>query len=142
MRKILGVEGGRLLKVGRFNPPVHRGVDVFAQPGSRVLVPRRCRLEIVRSTFDASHYKGQAYGWLTICGVRYGFVAAHLARAPDLGVYDQGEQYGSVSGNVDFTPHCHIALATGHIPPPGDVDPVKTWENCLAREPYEMDDGG
>jgi hypothetical protein len=121
-------------KVGRFNPPIHRGVDVFASPGSRVHVPYRSELTIVRATFDPEKYKGQAFGWITVCGRRYGFVCAHLAVEPELGDYDSGDVYGHVAGRVPFTPHAHIAMARDHIPPPGDVDPVKVWERCVESE--------
>lgn len=131
MAYFLGIENGHLAKVGRFNPPVHRGVDVFAEPGSRVRVPIGAELQIVRSTFDRSYYKGQAFGWIIICDERYGFVAAHLDKAPLTGKYIEREVYGRVAGGVSFTPHCHIALARDHIPPPGDVDPVVIWEACL-----------
>lgn len=131
MAYFLGVENGHLGKVGRFNPPVHRGVDVFAEPGSRVRVPLGAELEIVSSSFDPHYYKGQARGWITFCDERFGFIAAHLERAPHTGKYISREVYGRVSGRVSFTPHCHIALARGHMPPPGDVDPVEIWSACL-----------
>jgi hypothetical protein len=133
MRKFLGVENGRLALVGRFNPLKHKGVDVFAPPGSRVFVPRFCRLDIVQATYDPTYYKGQARGWIFLCGKRYGIVIAHLKDMPDIGPYLAGEEYGRVSGNVSFTPHVHIALALNHMPPPGEVDPVRVWKRCLRR---------
>lgn len=134
MSYFLGVENGHVFdRVGRFHPTKHKGVDVFAKPGMRFRVPIGWRIEIVRSSFDADYYKGQGGGWADIGGVRYGIVMAHMAAAPDRGVYKSGELIGKVAGNVRFTPHIHIALATGHIPPPGEVDPVKVWESNLPR---------
>jgi hypothetical protein len=133
MRRLLGVENGRLALVGRFNPLKHKGVDVFAPPGSRVFVPRFCRLDIVEATYDPDYYKGQARGRLYVCGRRYGVVIAHLDTIPSLGLYLSGEQYGEVAGFVRFTPHVHIALAHDHMPPPGEVDPVRVWKRCLRK---------
>lgn len=132
MARVLGVEGARLANVGRYNPQRHKGVDVFAPPGSKVYVPRNSTLRIVQASFDPKYYKGQGRGWLTMCGKRYGFVAAHMRRAPELGTYEAGEQYGVVSGNVSFTPHIHIALAYDHMPPPGELDPIPVWRECVA----------
>lgn len=132
MKRILGVETPGLWDKGRFNPPVHRGLDVPSKPGSPVVVPYRSRLEIVETSFNSA-LKGQARGWIRICGDRYGFVAAHLAREPEAGIYREGEQYGTVAGRVEFTPHVHIALAKDHMPPPGDVDPLEVWKACLDR---------
>lgn len=130
--RYIGVEGGRVFdRIGRFDPESHKGVDVFAPAGSSVSVPRKWRLEVVQTSFDPEYYKGQARGWATICGKRWGFVMAHFAEAPAKGEYGPGDFIGRVSGNVKFTPHIHIALAKDHMPPPGEVDPVAVWERCL-----------
>lgn len=137
MSYYLGVENGHIFdRIGRFNPTGHKGVDVFAKPGSRVRVPLGWQLRIIGRSFN-NKYKGQAWGWATIGGVRYGFVMAHFAAAPAVGVYESGDKLGRValgtrSPNGQLaTPHIHIALSTGDIPPPGTVDPVKVFESNL-----------
>jgi hypothetical protein len=118
---ILGVSGGRLGSVGRYNPPVHKGVDVFASPGSRVSAP--VPLEVVNS-FASPNLGGQGGGWATVGGKCYGFVAAHFASAPRKGRYTAGQQMGTVGNIPGITPHIHWAAATGHIPPPGTLSPL------------------
>ena len=134
MARVLGVEGGRLLNLGRFNPPVHRGHDVFAPAGSNVFVPRRTRMTVENSTFHPNFFKGQISGTLTMCGERFFFVAAHFGNTPETGEYEAGELLGTVAGGVSFTPHIHWAFAKDHIPPPGTVDPVKIWRECIFSE--------
>lgn len=131
MARVLGVEGGRLLNVGRFNPPVHRGHDVFAPPGNGVFVPQRTRMTVRNSSFDPNFFKGQISGTLTMCGERFGFVAAHFGNRPAIRAYEAGEQLGTVAGGVKFTPHIHWGFARDHVPPPGEVDPVKIWRECV-----------
>lgn len=131
--RFIGVEGGHVHEtIGRFDPDKHKGVDVFAPAGSRVFVPRGWRIKIVQTSFDPKYYKGQARGWARICDEDFGFVAAHLAEEPAAGLHLAGDQIGRVSGNVQFTPHIHWALAKGHMPPPGEVDPVIVWRRCKA----------
>jgi hypothetical protein len=133
MARVLGVENGRLLNVGRFNPPVHRGHDIFAPPGSGVFVPQRTTMRVDRSTFDPNFFKGQISGTLTMCGQSFGFVAAHFGQPiPAIRTYEAGEQLGTVAGGVRFTPHIHWGFNNqGQIPPPGTVDPVPIWRECV-----------
>ena len=90
MARVLGVEGGRLLNLGRFNPPVHRGHDVFAPPGNGVFVPQRTRMTVRNSSFDPNFFKGQISGTLTMCGEEFGFVAAHFGNRPAIRAYEAG----------------------------------------------------
>jgi hypothetical protein len=131
MARVLGVEGGRLLNVGRFNPPVHRGHDIFAPAGSSVFVPQSTTMTVINSTFDPNFFKGQISGRLTMCGEQFFFVAAHFGNRPVPRVYGAGEQLGTVAGPVQFTPHIHWGFNRDRPPPPGTVDPVAIWRECV-----------
>jgi hypothetical protein len=89
-------------------------------------------MTVVRSTFDPNFFKGQISGNLTMCGEQFSFVAAHLGNQPAIRTYEAGERIGTVAGNVKFTPHIHWAFAKGHIPPPGEMDPVRIWRQCVS----------
>lgn len=144
MARLWGVDGGRVLdQLGRFHPPGHRGLDVFARPGNSVVVPHNCTLQIVNTIFDPN-LKGHAFGWIVMDGKRYGFVAAHMMDRPATGHFAAGVQYGRVAKDIIYkgtrrTPHIHFGLNTDEIPPPGNVDPYEAWLKAVGMSTRDIE---
>lgn len=141
MSRFLGVEDGHVSKPGGpgqykpHAPEPHKGLDVWAPPGSPVYVPLNADwMHVVRADYDA---RGQAFGWISFCHKRYGFAAAHFNDVPRLGRYEPGDLIGHVAGRVLWTPHVHWAMAEGFVPPDKDrdnVNPYLVWKGCVREE--------
>jgi hypothetical protein len=135
--RFFGVAGGHISRPGGpgtykpNGPNPHKGIDVWAPPMSSVYVPLNADvLHIIRTDYNA---RGQAFGWIDFCGIRYGIAMAHFAVEPVHGTYLPGAYIGRVAGRVPWTPHIHFALARTFIPPQegrDNVDPLKVWREC------------
>lgn len=134
---ILGVSGGHLGEKGRFNPPIHRGVDVFASPGSAVHA--WAPTEVLGSRNFGGIFGVQTHGYVVAGNKRYGFVIAHLGSGTSAGKYPAGSKIGSVGNIRGITPHAHWALSANGMPPPGTLDPLGVFRSAAGGHGVHQD---